>query len=187
VVIEKAKDAHEELTATVDDFLQLDIRVGSIKECWKVKVGYIQHPNSENLYCEKIDIGDEVREIASGVQKYVPIEQMAGPVLVFTNLKPRKLADFMSNGMVVANSDKDRSEVKLVIPKGKIGERVFLEGFQEKFTQDKLPQLNPKKKVLEKCIDKFTTNDEGLGLWNGYKLMTSEGYIQCPIKSGLLS
>lgn len=38
VVVDKPKDAHEELTATVDDFLQLDIRIGSIKECWKVSM-----------------------------------------------------------------------------------------------------------------------------------------------------
>ena len=132
-------------------------------------------------------MGDEVREIASGLQKYVPIDQMSGPVLVFTNLKPRKLADFMSNGMVMANSDKDRNEIKLVTPKGKVGERIVLDGFKEKFSQDKQPQLNPKKKILEKCIDKFTTDAEGLALWNGHKLMTSEGYIQCPIKNGLLS
>ena len=109
MVVDKPKDAHEELTATVDDFLQLDIRIGFIKECWKVPTECIQHPSSENLYCEKIDVGDEVREIASGLQKYVPIDQMTGPVLVFANLKARKLADFMSNGMVMANSDKDRT------------------------------------------------------------------------------
>jgi len=164
----------------VDDFCQLDIRIGEIKECWK-------HPSSDNLYCEKINIGDEVREIASGLQKYVPIDQMSGPVLVFTNLKGRKLADFMSNGMVMANSDKDRSDIKLVIPKGKIGERVVLEGSEQKFTQDKLPVLNPKKKILEKCINQFTTDSEGHALWNGQKLKTSEGYIMCPIKDGLLS
>ena len=107
--------------------------------------------------------------------------------MVFANLKARKLADFMSNGMVVANSDKDRSQIKLVVPKGKVGERIFLEGFKEKFTQDKLPVVNPKKKILEKCIDKFTTDAEGYALWNGHKLATSEGLIQCPIANGLLS
>jgi tRNA-binding EMAP/Myf-like protein len=31
------------------------------------KLNNNQHPESENLYCEKIDLGDEVREIASGL------------------------------------------------------------------------------------------------------------------------
>lgn len=43
----------------------------------------------------------EVREIASGLQKFVPIDQMKGKVIVMCNLKPRPLAGFNSNGMVV--------------------------------------------------------------------------------------
>jgi len=59
------------------DFVNIDIRVGEIKECWKVLLDIIlfifnylpnKHPESENLYCEKIDIGGgEIREIASGL------------------------------------------------------------------------------------------------------------------------
>lgn len=119
---------------------------------------------------------------------------MKGPVLVFSNLKARKLADFMSNGMVMANSNNDRSDIRLIVPKGKVGERIVLEGHEAKFTQDKLPVLNPKKKILEKCIDKFTTDVEGAALWNGnnftklgIKLKTSEGYIIGPIPNGHLS
>jgi tRNA-binding EMAP/Myf-like protein len=71
--------------ATLEDYLQLDIRVGRIVEAWV-------HPESENLYCEKIDLGDEVREIASGLQKYVDISDMSGLVCVAMNLKPKKVA-----------------------------------------------------------------------------------------------
>ena len=39
-------------------------------------------------------MGDEVREIGSGLQKNVPIEEMKGLVCVMANLKPRKLAGF---------------------------------------------------------------------------------------------
>ena len=45
-----------------------------------------KHPESENLYCEKIDMGNEIREIASGLQKFVKIEDMTGLVLVLSNL-----------------------------------------------------------------------------------------------------
>ena len=44
------------------------------------------------MYCEKIDIGDEIREIASGLQAYVPMDGMKGLCIVLINLKPRKLA-----------------------------------------------------------------------------------------------
>ena len=80
-----------------------------------------QHPDSENLYCEKILVCGEVREIASGLQKFVPIEQMKGKVIVMANLKPRPLAGFVSNGMVVCASNMDHSKVELLIPDGQLG------------------------------------------------------------------
>ena len=49
---------------------------------------------------------------------------------MFANLKPAKLAGFMSNGMVLCASSADHSKVELVRPPAgsKIGERVQLEG-----------------------------------------------------------
>ena len=58
----------------------------------RIKI-YFQHPESDKLYCEKIDIGGEIREIASGLQKFITLEEMTSDlVLVLANLKPRKLA-----------------------------------------------------------------------------------------------
>ena len=42
-------------------FKSLDIRVGKIIECYP-------HKDSDKLYCEKIDLGFEVRNVASGLQ-----------------------------------------------------------------------------------------------------------------------
>jgi tRNA-binding EMAP/Myf-like protein len=50
-------------------------------------------------------VGKELREIASGLQEYIPIEQMKGKVIVFANLKPRSLGGFNSNGMVICSSN----------------------------------------------------------------------------------
>lgn len=83
----------------MEDFARMDIRVGKITEVWKVKhhlrisLTPKKHPESDKLYCEKINIGDEVREIGSGLQKFVTEEEMTdGLVLVLANLKARKLA-----------------------------------------------------------------------------------------------
>ena len=59
-----------------------------------IKINVKKHPESDYLYCEKINMGDEVREIGSGLQKNVPMEEMKGLVCVMANLKPRKLAGF---------------------------------------------------------------------------------------------
>lgn len=53
---------------------------------------------------------------------------MKGLVIVMANLKPRPLAKFMSNGMVVCASNGDHTEVKIIRPQGAISERVVLEG-----------------------------------------------------------
>ncbi len=46
----------------------MDIRVGQIVEVWP-------NPNSEKLYNEKVDLGNgEIRSIASGLQKLIPID-----------------------------------------------------------------------------------------------------------------
>lgn len=85
----------------------MDIRVGEIKECWK-------NPNSDNLWCEIIDIGEEgaMRKIGTKLQKYIPLEKMSGKVLVVANLKPRDLAGFPSHGMVITSSSNNKDQRK---------------------------------------------------------------------------
>jgi aminoacyl tRNA synthase complex-interacting multifunctional protein 1 len=53
-----------------------------------------------------------------------------GLCVVFANLKPRKLADIMSEGMVLCASNADHTKVELMRPPAgsKVGERVVLEG-----------------------------------------------------------
>ena len=61
----------------------LDVRVGRIVEAW-------EHPDSEKLWCERIDVGEEEpREIASGLRAhYASAEQLTDrKVLVVCNPK----------------------------------------------------------------------------------------------------
>jgi methionine--tRNA ligase beta chain len=101
------------------------MRVGKIIECVPVET-------SEHLYRELIDLGEgEPRVIGSGLKGKIPIEEMTqGLVVVFANLKPRKLGDFMSNGMVMCASASDKSVVELIRPPegSKVGERIQLSG-----------------------------------------------------------
>ena len=78
------------------DQSKFDFRVGKIIEC-------IQNPESDKIYCEKIDMGKgEIREISSGLVAHYKLEQMIGAmVVVICNLKGRKVAGVMSNGMVM--------------------------------------------------------------------------------------
>ncbi len=70
-------------------YQKCDLRVGKILEC-------VPHPDSDHLYKELIDVGEpEPRVIGSGLKGKIPVEEMlSGFIVVWVNLKPRKLADF---------------------------------------------------------------------------------------------
>ena len=71
----------------------LDLRVGLISKCWN-------HPDSEKLLCEEIDVGEEnVRSVASGLRSHYKAEEMVGrKVIVVCNLKDAKMGGFKSQG-----------------------------------------------------------------------------------------
>lgn len=105
-----------------------------------------------------------------------------GLCVVFANLKPRKLADIMSQGMVLCAGNADHTQVELMRPPegSKVGERIILEGNPA----GEIPQsfqeiLNPKKKQAEKLLPLLKTNGQGEGMFNGIKLVTSKGVIKC--------
>lgn len=84
--------------------------------------------------------------------------------MVFANLKPRKLADFMSNGMVLCASTHDKSVIELIRPPegSKVGERIQLSGnpiLGQPLSQEKEAVLNPKKKYAERLLEKLRAND----------------------------
>ncbi|KAJ1481970.1 hypothetical protein T484DRAFT_1624871, partial [Baffinella frigidus] len=104
------------------------IQVGRLTKTWA-------HPESEKLFCEEIDVGEEtVRSVASGLRAFYTEEQFAPGrlVAVVTNLKPAKMAGFESAGMVLAASNDDHTKVELIeVPEGaKPGERIFIEGLE---------------------------------------------------------
>jgi methionine--tRNA ligase beta chain len=86
---------------TIDDFAKLEFKVGEVIACEEVK-------KSRKLLCSKVKIGDEVRQIVSGIRKYYTAEEMVGKkVMVITNLKPAKLAGLMSEGMLLCAEGPD--------------------------------------------------------------------------------
>eukprot|EP00330_Aristerostoma_sp_ATCC50986_P005165 CAMPEP_0114594314 /NCGR_PEP_ID=MMETSP0125-20121206/15956_1 /TAXON_ID=485358 ORGANISM="Aristerostoma sp., Strain ATCC 50986" /NCGR_SAMPLE_ID=MMETSP0125 /ASSEMBLY_ACC=CAM_ASM_000245 /LENGTH=756 /DNA_ID=CAMNT_0001794465 /DNA_START=70 /DNA_END=2340 /DNA_ORIENTATION=+ len=167
---EEAKDAEP----SPADFHKLDVRIGKIKEVWK-------HAESDKLYCEKIDIGKEVREIGSGLQQFVTQEEMTQDlVCVLANLKMRKLAGFPSTGMVLCASNADHTQVELLRPPtdSKVGERVVVEGYEDKISQEMEKVVDPKKKILEKLLPLLKADAEGYATFMGAKLKTSAGYLK---------
>lgn len=86
-------------------FKMCDLRVGKILECAK-------HAESDKLYIEQIDLGEgRIRTIGSGLQQLVTMEEMLeGQIIVFANLKSKRLGGVPSEGMVLCASNENHSE-----------------------------------------------------------------------------
>ena len=96
---------------SIEDFDKIQIRVGEVLECQPV-------PKAKKLLCSKIRVGDEVRQIVSGISQYYKPEEMVGKkVAVITNLKPAKLCGIVSEGMILAASDDDGNLSVLTVDK----------------------------------------------------------------------
>lgn len=84
-----------------EDFMKLDIRVGTVLECQKV-------PKADKLLQFKIDDGLETRTIVSGIAKHYSPEELVGKQVCFiANLAPRKLKGIISEGMILSAEDHD--------------------------------------------------------------------------------
>eukprot|EP01023_Acetabularia_acetabulum_P008973 TRINITY_DN13950_c1_g1_i3.p1 TRINITY_DN13950_c1_g1~~TRINITY_DN13950_c1_g1_i3.p1 ORF type:complete len:427 (-),score=87.54 TRINITY_DN13950_c1_g1_i3:1179-2396(-) len=154
---------------------QLDIRVGKILEVEK-------HPNADALFVEQIDLGEgKPRQIISGLVKFISKEEMLNRfVLVITNLKPAKMRDLMSNGMVLCASNEEHTEVvPVVVPEGVApGEKISVEGYANEPDKE---INNAKKKTLDKIFPDLKTSADGKAQYKGVDLMTSKG----PVTSSL--
>lgn len=96
---------------TIDDFDKIQIQVGEVIKCEPVK-------KAKQLLVSQIRIGDEVRQIVSGIAAYYKPEEMVGKkVAVVTNLKPCKLCGVESQGMILAAADDENNLSVLTVDK----------------------------------------------------------------------
>jgi methionyl-tRNA synthetase len=101
---EDAADAKYKPEIEYDVFDKLDLRVGEVIECTR-------HPNADKLLVFQIKMGDETRQIVSGVAKsYAPGDCVGRKVIVVANLKPRMLRGEESKGMLLFADNGDRYE-----------------------------------------------------------------------------
>jgi methionyl-tRNA synthetase len=96
-----------------DDFMKLDIRVGTILEAEKVE-------KADKLLKLKIDTGIDIRTVVSGIALYHKPEDIIGKqVSILLNLEPRKIKGIESQGMILMAEDKDGT-LDFVNPTGPI-------------------------------------------------------------------
>ncbi len=90
---------------SIDDFAKIELRVGLVKVAERV-------PKSDKLLRLEVDIGTDVRQVLAGIaEAYAPETLVGRKVVIVSNLAPRKLRGFESNGMIVAASLDDGKPV----------------------------------------------------------------------------
>ena len=98
----------------IDDFAKVELKTAKILSCEPVK-------KSDKLLCLQVELGEEKRQIVSGIAEYYKPEDMVGKtVIVVSNLKPAKLRGVESQGMILAADTPDGVQVVFAdgIPSG---------------------------------------------------------------------
>lgn len=81
---------------TIDDFSKLELRVAKVLKAEK-------HPDADRLLVLQLQVGNEIRQVVSGIAEYYKPEQLEGKSLILVaNLKPVKLRGIESHGMILA-------------------------------------------------------------------------------------
>lgn len=89
---EKAPDG----VITYDDFMKVQLKVGKVKEAVAIE-------GSDKLIKMQVEVGEETRQIVSGIRQWYSPEDMVGKtIVVVANLKPAKLFGTLSEGMLLA-------------------------------------------------------------------------------------
>ena len=94
---------------TFEDFEKMQFVVGEIIKCEEV-------PKSKKLLCSQVKVGNQVKQIVSGIKQHYSAEEMVGKkVMVLLNLKPAKLAGVLSEGMLLCAED-EQGNLALMTP-----------------------------------------------------------------------
>ncbi|MFM1847408.1 MAG: hypothetical protein RL417_882 [Pseudomonadota bacterium] len=100
----------EELIS-IDDFMKVKLRVARIESAEAV-------PKSSKMLKLQLDLGPlGKRQILSGIAKFYTPESLIGKhIVVVANLKPAKLMGLESEGMLLAASSDDGSQLVVLEP-----------------------------------------------------------------------
>jgi methionyl-tRNA synthetase len=104
----EVRESMENNFITIDEFAKVELRVARVLECEKVE-------KSNKLLKLKLEVGDEVRQVVSGIAGFYKPEELVGKLLVLVaNLKPAKLMGIESQGMILAASTDNDEELAVV-------------------------------------------------------------------------
>ncbi len=84
-----------------NDFKKVDLRVGKVLSAEKVE-------GSDKLLKIEVDVGEERRQIVSGIAKSYNAEDILGKnIIIVYNLEPKMIFGLESKGMLLAGKDEE--------------------------------------------------------------------------------
>ncbi len=105
----KKEEVVEVSEVSIEDFAKLQFKLGTVKSVEK-------HPKADRLLVSQVDMGDETRQIVSGIASYFKPEEVVGKkVVVVTNLKPVKLRGVESQGMILCAAGENDLDIVTVL------------------------------------------------------------------------
>ena len=103
---------------TFDQFMTTDLRCARVIECEPV-------PKSDKLLKLQLDLGNETRQVVSGIAKcYKPDDLIGKKVMMVANLAPAKLRGVESCGMILAGGEGDHIEVVFLPDSMPVGTKI---------------------------------------------------------------
>ncbi|MCL6642186.1 MAG: methionine--tRNA ligase subunit beta [Candidatus Bipolaricaulota bacterium] len=93
---------------TLEEFQKIELRVATV-------IGAERVPGTDKLLKLQIDLGGEQRQLVAGIaQHYTPEELLGKQIVVVANLQPAVIRGVESQGMLLAASTDDYSQLALV-------------------------------------------------------------------------
>src|SRR6185295_4741218 len=81
---------------SIDDFHKVKLATGEV-------ISAVAHPKADRLLVLQVKVGEETKQIVSGIRQFYAPEQLVGrTIIVVNNLQPTKLRGEMSSGMLLA-------------------------------------------------------------------------------------
>ena len=103
---------------TFDQFMKNDLRCALVTACEPV-------PKSDKLLKLQLDLGNESRQVVSGIAKCYQSEDLIGKkVILVANLAPAKLRGVESCGMILAGGEGDQIKVVFLPDDMPVGTRI---------------------------------------------------------------
>jgi len=97
-----------------EDFMKMDLRICQVLEAEKVA-------KTKKLLKLKVDTGNDIRTIISGIAEYYEPENLLGKkILMLVNLQPKEIKGTLSQGMILM-AENSNGELSIVSPDKEVG------------------------------------------------------------------